>query len=159
MVDERRRRDQNCAGLLNDFHTAWANRRHRKRPPTGATLLFRESSFDIGVHCLGEGALNSNHRVPLNQNVLLDEQETAFAGIGWSDIQILVDGSLGQRDTVWVPLGDQSTQDVRASCQMRHRANMRPVSKLGHLEIQLGTPVRAIHTPVLSQGFYLPLLS
>ena len=67
--------------------------------------------------------------------------------------------ALGQRDTVWVPLGDQSTQDVQASCQMRHRANMHPVSKLGHLEIQLGTPVRAIHTPVLFQGFYLPLLS
>ena len=24
MVDERRRRDPNCAGLPNDFHTAWA---------------------------------------------------------------------------------------------------------------------------------------
>jgi hypothetical protein len=26
MVDERRRRDPNCAGLPNDFHTAWAHR-------------------------------------------------------------------------------------------------------------------------------------
>src|SRR5215470_11952533 len=28
MVDERRRRDPNCAGLPNDFHTAWAINRH-----------------------------------------------------------------------------------------------------------------------------------
>jgi hypothetical protein len=34
MVDERRRRDPNCAGLPNDFHTAWALRDILRRDAT-----------------------------------------------------------------------------------------------------------------------------
>jgi hypothetical protein len=56
---------------------------------------FRELLFDEGIHSLGKGALNANHRVVLDQNVFLEESKTAFASLGWGDLQVLVDCPLG----------------------------------------------------------------
>ena len=83
----------------------------RKKPPTEAALLFRQLLFDVGVHSLSEGTLNSDDSIVLGKNVLLEEPETAFTGLGWGDLQIFVDGPFSQGNAVWVSFGDQPAQN------------------------------------------------
>ena len=108
---------------------------------TGAASL-RQLLFDVGVHRLGKGALDSDYHAELDQDVFLKEPEAALAGVGWSDGQVLVDGPLGQRDAIRVTLGDQPAQDSQAVIQVRHRANMRPDSQLGQHEVEGGMSQR-----------------
>ena len=56
-------------------------------PPTdGVASLFCQLLLNVGVHRLGKGALNSNHRIMLDQNILLDKPEPALAGLEWGSL-------------------------------------------------------------------------
>jgi hypothetical protein len=76
-------------------------------PSTEAALLAPKLLFDIAVHGLSEGMLKANHGIALCQNILLEEPETAYAGLGRGGFQVFVNGSFGQRNGVWVSPGNQ----------------------------------------------------
>jgi hypothetical protein len=91
--------------------------------------LFRQLRFDVGVHSLSEGALDSNYRVELDQNIFLDEPKATLAGFDGGRVQLFIDGTLGQGDAIRVALGDQPAQDSQAIIQVRHPPNMHPDSR------------------------------